>query len=74
MKDVAESYDCREGLTIPQLCIFEEDPPKMTIALNVDESYGRFLFFKQWFGENVAKAAEDTCSESLFLIPMFAGD
>lgn len=45
-----------------------------TTAEDVEESYERFMFFRQWFGEHVVKAAEDTCSESLFLIPMFAGE
>ncbi|ETS81947.1 hypothetical protein PFICI_06949 [Pestalotiopsis fici W106-1] len=41
---------------------------------DVEESYERLMFFKKWFGENVVKASEETCSESLFLIPMFAGE
>lgn len=40
---------------------------------DVAESYERFMFFRQWFGENVVLPDEQSCSESLFLIPMFAG-
>lgn len=74
VKDVTESYDCCAGLTISRICISKEDPHTMATAQDVEESYGRFVFFRLWSGEHVVKGTEDTCSESLFLIPMFASD
>lgn len=41
---------------------------------DVDVSYERFTFFRDWFGKNVVKADKESCSESLFLHPMFTGD
>jgi hypothetical protein len=40
----------------------------------VQESYERFTYFRDWFGREVVKTDEDSCSESLFLLPMFTGD
>lgn len=41
---------------------------------DVAESYTRFVFFREWFGKHVVASDTQSCSESLFLIPMFAGD
>lgn len=40
----------------------------------VAESYSRFVYFRDWFGREVVKSSPRSCSESLFLIPMFAGE
>lgn len=40
----------------------------------VDTAYERFTFFRDWFGKNVVKSDSQSCSESLFLIPMSTGD
>ena len=45
-----------------------------TTEEDVKESYERFTYFREWFGKNVVKADENSCSESLFLIPLFTGD
>ncbi|KAH8886429.1 amidase signature enzyme [Thozetella sp. PMI_491] len=45
-----------------------------TTEEDISTSYERLMFFRQWFGENVVKADADACSDSLFMIPMFAGD
>jgi hypothetical protein len=37
-------------------------------------AYDRWQFFKKWFGEEVVKPDSESCSESLFLIPMAAGE
>jgi Asp-tRNA(Asn)/Glu-tRNA(Gln) amidotransferase A subunit family amidase len=39
-----------------------------------DTAYERFTYFREWFGENVVKADEGSCSDSLFVIPMATGD
>ncbi|KAL4936750.1 amidase signature domain-containing protein [Aspergillus oleicola] len=39
-----------------------------------DVAYERFSYFKEWFGENVVRSDEGSCSESLFVIPMATGD
>jgi hypothetical protein len=40
----------------------------------VAESYERFTFFREWSGKYVVLPDAESCSQSLFLIPMFAGD
>ncbi|KAF1810167.1 amidase signature enzyme [Eremomyces bilateralis CBS 781.70] len=45
-----------------------------TTQEDFDTSYERFQFFKEWFGQNVVKSDPQSCSESLFLIPMATGD
>jgi hypothetical protein len=40
---------------------------------DVKESYERFLYFREWFGREVVLPEERSCSQSLFLIPMFPG-
>jgi hypothetical protein len=39
-----------------------------------DTAHERFTHFRKWFGENVVKADDGSCSESLFVIPMATGD
>jgi Asp-tRNA(Asn)/Glu-tRNA(Gln) amidotransferase A subunit family amidase len=41
---------------------------------DVSIAYEKFSFFKDWFGKQVVKSDPDSCSESLFLIPMATGD
>lgn len=41
---------------------------------DINESYDRFTYFKDWFGAKVMQPDLETCSKSLFLIPMFAAD
>jgi hypothetical protein len=45
-----------------------------TTDADVAESYERFTIFREWFGKNVVLPDANSCSQSLFLIPMFAGD
>jgi Asp-tRNA(Asn)/Glu-tRNA(Gln) amidotransferase A subunit family amidase len=45
-----------------------------TTEEDYDTSYERFMYFKEWFGQNVVKADPESCSESLFLVPMATGD
>ncbi|KAL4782638.1 amidase signature domain-containing protein [Aspergillus varians] len=47
-------------------------------AANVTEedynvAYERFTYFRDWFGKNVVKSDPQSCSESLFVIPMATG-
>lgn len=44
-----------------------------TTQEDYDTSYERFIYFREWFGTNVVRSDPDTCSESLFLIPLFTG-
>ncbi|KAL4899602.1 amidase signature domain-containing protein [Aspergillus multicolor] len=41
---------------------------------DVDEAYERFAYFREWFGKNVVKSDANSCSESVFAIPMATGD
>ncbi|KAL4883361.1 amidase signature domain-containing protein [Aspergillus karnatakaensis] len=37
-------------------------------------AYSKFTYFRSWFGSHVVKSNPDSCSESLFAIPMATGD
>ncbi|KAF2641772.1 hypothetical protein P280DRAFT_541218, partial [Massarina eburnea CBS 473.64] len=50
------------------------DTAHSTAQENVDASYERFTFFRDWFAKNVVKSDPNSCSDSLFLIPMATGD
>ncbi|KAL5335416.1 amidase signature domain-containing protein [Aspergillus crustosus] len=39
-----------------------------------DIAYEKFTYFRQWFGKEVVKSDSESCSESLFMIPMATGD
>ncbi|GAB7365316.1 hypothetical protein MBLNU230_g6397t1 [Neophaeotheca triangularis] len=45
-----------------------------TTQEDVDVAYEKFTYFRDWFGNNVVKADEEACSESLFVIPMATGE
>jgi hypothetical protein len=45
-----------------------------TTEEDVQESYHRFTYFRDWFGKEVVKADSESCSESLFLIPLATGE
>lgn len=44
-----------------------------TTQEDYDISYDRFTYFRDWFGKNVVKADSESCSDSLFLIPLSTG-
>lgn len=41
---------------------------------DVENSYGWFTFFRDWFGSKIMLPDANICSENLFLILVFAGD
>ncbi|KAL4871101.1 amidase signature domain-containing protein [Aspergillus spectabilis] len=48
-------------------------------AINVTQedyniAYEKFTYFRNWFGKEVVKPDSNSCSESLFVIPMATGD
>ncbi|RDW58283.1 hypothetical protein BP5796_12213 [Coleophoma crateriformis] len=72
-KDYANKFEGRQPFINPFPAARFASAASTTDA-DVEESYKRFTFFRKWFGESVVKPDAKTCSESLFLIPMFAGD
>ena len=73
LRDYAAAFGNRTAFINPYPTARFESAANVTDA-DVAESYKRFIFFRDWFGQEVVKAASETCSESLFLIPMFSGE
>lgn len=72
-----EDYAAANGGRSPFIDPFP--PTQFRSAENVTEgdveiAYEKFEFFREWFGQNIIKADPDSCSESLFVVPLATGD
>ncbi|KAF1968799.1 amidase signature enzyme [Bimuria novae-zelandiae CBS 107.79] len=72
-RDYAAAYNGRTPAINPVPAARYKSAENITDA-DVAESYSRFAYFPSWFGEHVVRSHPSSCSESLFLIPMFDGE
>lgn len=72
-RDYAAANDGRTPFINPFPAARYASAANVTDAM-VQESYTRFTYFRDWFARHVVRSDPATCSESLFLIPMFAGE